>query len=67
MPDTPITRGCRKVSTETSVNTGIVLASLIAVLLLFGGRVFDMANAIVNLSAPQVISEASRTWDTPMP
>jgi len=47
MPDIPISFGrpisgdCREGTTDSSVTPGIVLAALIAVLFLFGPRVFD--------------------------
>jgi hypothetical protein len=44
-----------------------LLTAIIAVLLLFAGHVFDMANATANVSTPQAIAGGTATGDTKMP
>ena len=71
MPDIPISFGrpisgdCREGTTDSSVTPGIVLAALIAVLFLFGTRVFDTAKDSADISTQQARIEAPGETKTP--
>ena len=65
--DRPISADCREGSTDSSVTPGIVLAALIAVLFLFGPRVFDTVKNAADMSTPQANTEAPTTGETKTP
>ena len=73
MPDTPISfdrpisRDSRGGSSNNSVTPGLVLAALIAVLFLFGTRVFDTVKDSANISTQQASIEAPTTGETKTP
>ena len=73
MPDTrisfdrPISRDSRGGGTNNSVTPGLVLAALIAVLFLFGTRVFDTVKDSANISTQQASIEAPTTGETKTP
>ena len=73
MPDIPISFGrpisgdCREGTTDSSVTPGIVLAALLAVLFLFGPRVFDGVKNAADMSTPQANTEALTTGETKTP
>src|SRR6476660_9563862 len=56
--DRPISGDRREGSTDSSVTPGLVLAALIAVLFLFGPRVFDTVKNAADMSTPQANTEA---------
>jgi hypothetical protein len=63
----PIGGECREGSTDSSVTPGLVLAALIAVLFLFGPRVFDTVKNAADMSTPQANTEAPTTGETKTP
>jgi hypothetical protein len=65
--DRHISGDCREGSTDSSVTPGIVLAALIAVLFLFGPRVFDTVKSAADMSTPQANTEAPTTGKTKTP
>jgi hypothetical protein len=71
MPNTPMSfdrfviRDSRGGSTDNSVSPGLVLAALIAVLFLFGTRVFDTVKDSANISTQQARIEAPGETKTP--
>ena len=73
MPDTPMSfdrsviRDSRGGRTDNSITPGLVLAALIAVLFLFGTRVFDTVKDSANISTQQASIEAPTTGETKTP
>ena len=73
MPDTPINfdrsfgRGTRGDSSDSPVPPGLVLAAVLAVLFLFGPRVFDFVKDSANISTQQASVEAPTTRETKTP
>ena len=71
MPDTPISfdrsviRDSRGGRTDNSVTPGLVLAAILAVLFLFGTRVFDTAKDSADISTQQARIEAPGETKTP--
>jgi hypothetical protein len=65
--DRPISGDCREGTTDSSVTPGVVLAALIAVLFLFGPRVFDRVKNAADMSTPQANIEVTATGETKTP
>ena len=71
MPDTPMSfdrsviRDSRGSRTDNSITPGLVLAAILAVLFLFGTRVFDTVKDSANISKQQARIEASGETKTP--